>query len=133
MPLLAQATRARNALWLMFFVMGVVFMAWVPRIPEIKEANGLTDTQFGLVLVASSVGAILGAQLSGRAIHRFGSRPAMYVSTVIVPLGAAIMGLAQNAFVLVIGLFIMGFSYATLDVVGMPRLLQLKSTSPSAT
>ena len=35
MPLLAQATRARNALWLMFFVMGVVSMAWVPRIPEI--------------------------------------------------------------------------------------------------
>jgi hypothetical protein len=29
----------------MFFVMGVVSMAWVPRIPEIKEANGLTDTQ----------------------------------------------------------------------------------------
>jgi len=57
----SQATRARNALWLMFFVMGVVSMAWVPRIPEIKEANDLTDTQFGLVLVASSVGAILGA------------------------------------------------------------------------
>jgi hypothetical protein len=50
-----QATKARNALWLMFFVMGVVSMAWVPRIPEIKTANALTDTQFGLVLVASSV------------------------------------------------------------------------------
>jgi hypothetical protein len=41
------ATSARNSLWLMFFVMGVVSMAWVPRIPEIKEANGLSDTQFG--------------------------------------------------------------------------------------
>ena len=52
--ILTQASRARNALWLMFFVMGVVSMAWVPRIPEIKTANALTDTQFGLVLVASS-------------------------------------------------------------------------------
>ena len=101
-------------------------MAWVPRIPEIKEANGLTDTQFGLVLVASSVGAILGAQLSGRAIHRFGSRPAMYVSTVIVPLGAAIMGLATNAYVLVLGLFIMGLSYATLDVGGNAQAVAIE-------
>ena len=96
---LTQASRARNALWLMFFVMGVVSMAWVPRIPEIKTANALTDTQFGLVLVASSVGAVLGAQLSGRAIHRFGSRPVMYVSSVIVPLGVTLMGLSLNAFV----------------------------------
>lgn len=110
----------------MFFVMGVVSMAWVPRIPEIKEANGLTDTQFGLVLVASSVGAILGAQLSGRAIHRFGSRPAMYVSTVIVPLGAAIMGIATNAWVLVFGLFVMGFSYATLDVGGNAQAVAIE-------
>ena len=43
--LLTQASRARNALWLMFFVMGVVSMAWVPRIPEIKTANTLTIGQ----------------------------------------------------------------------------------------
>ena len=43
------ATKARNALWLQFFVMGVVSMAWVPRIPEMKTANELSDTQFGLV------------------------------------------------------------------------------------
>ena len=88
------ATRARNALWLLFFVMGVVSMAWIPRIPEIKTANGLTDSQFGLVLVASSVGAVLGAQLSGRVIHRFGSRPGMYVASVIVPTGVILMGLS---------------------------------------
>ena len=79
-----QATKARNALWLMFFVMGVVSMAWIPRIPEIKMANGLSDTEFGLVLIASSVGAVFGAQLSGRLIHRYGSRPLMYLAQVIV-------------------------------------------------
>ena len=110
----------------MFFVMGVVSMAWVPRIPEIKTANALTDTQFGLVLVASSVGAVLGAQLSGRAIHRFGSRPAMYVSSVIVPLGVTLMGLSLNAFVLVIGLFVMGFGYAALDIGGNAQAVAIE-------
>jgi len=41
------ATKGRNALWLMFFVMGVGSMAWVPRIPEIKTAYGLIGTRFG--------------------------------------------------------------------------------------
>lgn len=112
------ATSARNSLWLMFFVMGVVSMAWVPRIPEIKEANGLSDSQFGLVLVASSVGAVVGAQLAGRLIHRFGSRPAMFVSAFVVPLGVVIMALSDSPLVLVIGLFVLGFSYAWLDVGG---------------
>ncbi len=102
----------------MFFVMGVVSMAWVPRIPEIKEANGLSDTQFGLVLISSSVGAVVGAQLAGRLIHRFGSRPTMSFSAFVVPLGVVIMGLSTNAIVLVIGLFVLGFSYAALDVGG---------------
>jgi fucose permease len=122
----AQATRARNALWLMFFVMGVVSMAWIPRIPEIKEANGLSDTQFGLVLVASSIGAVFGAQLSGRAIHRFGSRPAMYVSIVVVPLGVILMGLSTNPWVLVIGLFTMGFGYAALDIGGNAQAIAIE-------
>ncbi len=112
------ATSARNSLWLMFFVMGVVSMAWVPRIPEIKEANGLSDTQFGLVLISSSIGAVVGAQLAGRLIHSFGSRPAMYFSAFVVPLGVVIMALSNSPFVLVIGLFVLGFSYAWLDVGG---------------
>ena len=98
--------------------MGVVSMAWVPRIPEIKEANGLSDSQFGLVLVASSVGAVAGAQLAGRLIHRFGSRPAMFISAFVVPLGVVIMALSNSPLVLVIGLFVLGFSYAWLDVGG---------------
>ena len=121
-----QATKARNALWLMFFVMGVVSMAWIPRIPEIKMANGLSDTQFGLVLIASSVGAVFGAQLSGRLIHRFGSRPMMYLAQVIVPLGVILMGLSSSPLVLVIGLFVMGFGYAALDVGGNAQAVAIE-------
>jgi MFS family permease len=122
----AQATRARNALWMTFLTMGIVSMAWVPRIPEIKEANGLSDTQFGLVLVASSVGAIFGAQLSGKAVHRFGSRTAMYFSAVFVPAGVIIMGLSTTPLVLVLSLFVMGFSYSTLDVGGNAQAVAIE-------
>lgn len=40
--ILTQATKTGNALWPMFFVMGVVYKAWVPRIPKIMTANSLT-------------------------------------------------------------------------------------------
>jgi len=121
------ATKARNALWLQFFVMGVVSMAWVPRIPEIKTANELSDTQFGLVLIASSIGAVLGAQLSGRAIHRFGSRPVFFVAQIVVPVGVAIMGLSITPLVLVVGLFFMGFGYAALDVAGNAQAVAIEN------
>ena len=70
MQLITQAKRARWSLAAMFLVMGFSSMAWIPRIPEIKSGLGLNDAQFGLMLAASSVGAVLGAQYSGRLVHR---------------------------------------------------------------
>ena len=102
-------------------------MAWVPRIPEIKTANELSDTQFGLVLIASSIGAVLGAQLSGRVIHRFGSRPVFFVAQIVVPVGVAIMGLSITPLVLVAGLFFMSFGYAALDVAGNAQAVAIET------
>jgi MFS family permease len=79
-----------------FFLMGVVSMAWVPRIPEIKAALGLSDGEFGVVLVSSSVGAVIGAHLAGRLIQRFGSRNLMRFAQAALPLGVLLMGLAPS-------------------------------------
>ena len=108
--------RARNALWAIFFFMGVVSMGWVPRIPEIKEAIGLTNSQLGLVFIGSTLGAVLGAQLAGRAIHTFGTKRVASVAGMVMPCGLVGMGAAQNFLELFIALFIMGFGYANLDI-----------------
>ena len=120
------ATKARDRLWLMFFTMGIVSMAWIPRIPEIKEANRLSDSEFGLVLISSSVGAVFGAQISGRLIHRYGSRVVMLFSAILVSVGVAIMGMSASPVVLVIGLFVMGFSYGALDVGGNAQAVAIE-------
>jgi MFS family permease len=96
--------------------MGMVSMGWVPRIPEIKDAIGLTNGQFGFILLASTFGSISGAQVGGRAIHTFGSRRVTQVAISIMPLGLAGMGLANSAFVLAISLFVMGFGYSLMDI-----------------
>jgi MFS family permease len=112
------ALRARWALPWIFFLMGLTSMAWVPRIPEIKSSLGLSDGEFGVVLVSSSVGAIIGAQLAGRLIQRFGSRNLMRFAQTTLPLGVLMMGLAPNVYVLALGLFFMGLGSAAMDIPG---------------
>ncbi|MEL0319971.1 MAG: MFS transporter, partial [Aquiluna sp.] len=110
------AARARWSLGLMFLVMGVSSMAWIPRIPEIKSELGLNDAQFGLMLAASSVGAVLGAQYSGRLVHRFGSKNTLRVSQVVMPLGVITMGATMTVPGVMAGLFVMGLGYAAMDI-----------------
>jgi len=111
-----QATRARWSLALLFLVMGVSSMAWVPRIPEIKSNLGLNDAQFGLMLAASSVGAVLGAQYSGRLVHRLGSKNTLRISQFVMPLGVITMGLTMTVPGIMAGLFVMGLGYSAMDI-----------------
>ena len=108
--------RARNAVWAGFFFLGLTGMAWIPRIPEIKTSLGLGDGQFGLLLLASTLGAVPGAQLSGRLVHMYSSRLVVQISGATLPLGVSIMGIAESILTLGIGLLICGFSVAFMDV-----------------
>ncbi len=106
----------RNAVWASFFVLGITGMAWIPRIPEIKTSLGLSDGQFGLLLLASTFGAVPGAQLSGRVVHMFSSKIVVRIAGVTLPLGVSIMGIAHNVPTLALGLFFCGFSVSFMDV-----------------
>ena len=106
----------RNAVWASFFVLGITGMAWIPRIPEIKTSLGLSDGQFGLLLLASTFGAVPGAQLSGRVVHMFSSKIVVRIAGVTLPLGVSVMGIAHNVPTLALGLFFCGFSVAFMDV-----------------
>lgn len=107
---------ARNAVWASFFLMGITGMAWIPRIPEIKSSLGLSDGQFGLLLLASTFGALPGAQLSGRIVHMYSSKIVVRIAGVTLPLGVSIMGISENVPTLALGLFFCGFSVAFMDV-----------------
>lgn len=109
-------SRARYALLAMFFVMGISSMSWIPRIPEIKHELGLTDGQFGLLLASSSVGSVIGAQIAGGLVHRFGSKNVLRISQLVMPIGIFVMGAFLSVSGLLVGLFLMGFGYAAMDI-----------------
>jgi len=110
------AIRARNAIWATFGIMGVVSMAWVPRIPEIKDALHLSNGQFGLLLMGSTFGSLFGAQLAGRFIHTYGSKKVSSVAVAIMPLGLILIGYSKNPVELFGSLFAMGLGYSSLDI-----------------
>jgi len=113
---LAIAARARTGLLATFFFMGVVSMAWVARIPEIRDANGLNNGQLGLILISSTAGAILGAQLAGRLVHSYGTKAVIRVAIIIMPIGLILMGFSTSPVTLIFGLFIMGLGYSSMDI-----------------
>ena len=114
--LLHRAKLARNANWISFLLLGIVSMGWVPRIPEIKDAIGLSNGAFGFVLIGSTFGSITGAQLAGRFIHTYGSQRVIYVGAIIMPAGLAGMAISNSATALFLTLFTMGVGYALLDM-----------------
>ncbi len=112
----ARGFRARLALWSSFFLMGVVNMAWVPRIPEIKDLLGINNGQFGLIFLGSTVGALLAGQMGGRIIHKVGTKVVLTFSSMVFPIGLIIMGVATNPWTLFIGLVLMGFGVVVTDI-----------------
>jgi len=129
------AQQSKRALWASFAIMGIASMGWVARIPEIKDANGLSNAQFGLVLLASSCGSIVGAQLTGRLVHTFGSRRILYMSSIMLPGGLCAIGFSTEPIVLACALFLMGFGYSSTDValntqaVAVEKILNARSMS----
>ena len=129
------AQQSKRALWASFAIMGIASMGWVARIPEIKDANGLSNAQFGLVLLASSFGSIVGAQLAGRLVHTFSSRRILYISSILLPAGLCAIGFSTEPIVLACALFLMGFGYSSTDValntqaVAVEKILNARSMS----
>ncbi len=97
--------------------MGILSMAWVPRIPEIKRSLGINNGQFGLVLLGGTIGAVVGTQACGRLVHHFGSKSVLRIMTVTMPVGLILMSIStHNVVAMFFSLFFMGFGYVGTDV-----------------
>ncbi len=101
--------------WLSFGLLGLIGNAWVPRIPEIKVALHLTNSQFGIALIGGPAGAVLGAQLAGRIIHQSGSRTVGLYGGLEMSVGITLLGFAHSFTGLILALFVQGVGYGAID------------------
>lgn len=65
--------RSRNAVIASFTLNGFLFASLVSRLPDIRSALELSNSQVGLLLLAGSAGSLVMLPFSGRLIERFGA------------------------------------------------------------
>lgn len=119
-----------RALWsirLLFFVLGILMMAWTPRIPEIKMTLGVNNGQFGLVLLGSTIGATVGAQVCGRLVHMYGSKTVLRFVALQVPIGLLFMALStHHVIMMTLSLFFAGFGTVGTDIVANTQAVEIE-------
>lgn len=76
-------TLERKAIAALFFLFGGGIMCWIPRFPEVKENLNVNNGQFGTLISASAIGALISFLVVGEFVHRYGSGLAMTLSATI--------------------------------------------------
>jgi len=88
--------RARIAVAIAFGVSGLAFASWISRTPAIRDALDLTNAQFGLLLLCTSVGAVSALPLSGPLVQAIGPHRTVLLGASAVTVGmlAVALGVA---------------------------------------
>ena len=99
-----------------FFINGFVFANWVSRLPRIQDLYNADDGTIGLVLLASSIGAVGAMPFTGWVIIRNGSRKITLISAILYCAFVPIIPLAHNLPLLIVLYFFIGIVTGMLDV-----------------
>jgi fucose permease len=112
--------RSRNAVLAVFGANGFMFASWASRVPDAKAALSLTPGRLSLLLLAISVGSVVGLPLAGRLTHRLGAATGVRLGTCVATPGAALGALTVQAHgpfaVAAAGLFLLGLGIGIADV-----------------
>ena len=104
------------AIQLVFFAQALAFASWLPRLPELKAAFGLSEGEVGMLLMALPAGAIAAAPLTGLASTRLAPR-ALVLAAMAWMLGAvALIGLAPGPVPLAAVLLLVGLGGGLMGV-----------------
>ncbi|MES2109583.1 MAG: MFS transporter [Bacteroidota bacterium] len=106
----------RIAVGVLFFMAGLCFSSWASRIATVQQNLGLTDAGLGAVLFSLPVGLMLSLPFSGWAITKVGSKKVLLGAIIVYAICLSFLGLAQNAFQLIICLVCFGFSSNAVNI-----------------
>ena len=99
-----------------FFVNGAAIGTWVAQIPWIQDRFDLTKSMMGLVILGMSLAVVLAFPVAGQAVVKHGTVRMIWIGGIATTLAVNLAVLLPNPLVLVLGLFVLGASSATMDV-----------------
>jgi fucose permease len=99
-----------------FFVNGAVIGTWVAQIPWIQERFDLSKSAMGGILTAMALAVIVALPFAGRAVVKHGSQRVTRAGGLACALAVNLAVLAPEPYLVVVGLFVLGGTSATMDV-----------------
>lgn len=115
-----RARGARTAVFVVFTLAGVGFAAIASRVPDIRDTFGVSPRELGIVLLALSVGAVVGLPVAGKIAARVGQADTVRLGMAMSGFGlltvaAAVQVVAPRP-VLMLGFFLAGSGVGIWDV-----------------
>lgn len=108
--------RSTISVGLIFFVNGMVFSNWVPRISEVRDRLGVSNSGLGISLLGGGLGGFVGSLLVARIVRRLGSRTVVLVSSIVLAGVVPLIAVVPNSVGLLLVLTATGFGDLQADV-----------------
>jgi MFS family permease len=107
--------RALASVAAQFFVNGMLFASFVPRLPEIRDQIDIGNDALGRLLAIGALSGVIGSLIVGRMLERFGTRRLLIYAGVLLCASLPIIGVATVPAVLVLGLAAMSIFDVLVD------------------
>lgn len=108
--------RNRIAVKIAFFINGFILANWVSRLPRIQELYDADNGEIGLVLLATSLGAVLAMPFAGWVIIKNGSRRITLLTAIFYCTVVPLIPWMPNLPALIVLYFFMGLVTGMFDV-----------------
>ncbi|MER7797164.1 MFS transporter [Microbacterium sp. NPDC096154] len=116
----ARVLRWKAAIFAVFLTSGLSVATWASRVPAIKTALGIDNTEVGGMLMGAGVASILGLSMAAALMARFGARRGMLASMLTFMVGIVLIGVGTDVVgsfpVVLAGLILFGFGNGCVDV-----------------
>jgi predicted MFS family arabinose efflux permease len=87
---------AEFALVAAFFIQGFLAITYLPRIPEIIEQIDVSFATWGLIIGLAGLGSLIPLLITNRLVGRFGTRPIVRISSLMIVVTTASLGFPTN-------------------------------------
>jgi MFS family permease len=108
--------RPAHGVGLLFLANGLSHPSLWPRFPEIRDAVGASDATFGLALLGTGVGGVIGSVLAPRLTRSLGTDRAATVSAVALALATVTVGFVPSVATLFAAFGLMGLTDGVADI-----------------
>ena len=111
---------ARDGDLVVFGINGFGFASWMSRVPDVRELLALTPGLLGILLLAVSVGSLIGLPLAGRIAQALGATRTVRLGLLLLAPGLVVAAAAAQAQLpmgwTMAGLFLVGLGTGIWDV-----------------